>query len=34
MEVHMSVEERIKKIICDQLEVDEKDVVPEASFDF
>jgi acyl carrier protein len=32
MEVHMSVEERIKKIICDQLEVDEKDVVPEASF--
>jgi acyl carrier protein len=32
MEVHMSVEERITKIICDQLEVDEKDVVPEASF--
>jgi len=28
----MSVEERITKIICDQLEVDEKDVVPEASF--
>ena len=32
MEVHMSVEEKIKKIICEQLEVDEKDVVPEASF--
>jgi acyl carrier protein len=28
----MSIEERIKKIICEQLEVDEKDVVPEASF--
>ena len=28
----MSVEEKIKKIICEQLEVDEKDVVPEASF--
>jgi acyl carrier protein len=32
MEVHMSVEEKITKIICEQLEVDEKDVVPEASF--
>ena len=28
----MSVEEKIKKIICEQLEVDEKDVMPEASF--
>ena len=28
----MSVQEKIKKIICEQLEVDEKDVVPEASF--
>lgn len=28
----MSVEEKITKIICEQLEVDEKDVVPEASF--
>jgi len=28
----MSVEEKIKKIICEQLEVNEKDVVPEASF--
>jgi len=28
----MSVEEKIKKIICEQLEVSEKDVVPEASF--
>ena len=28
----MSIEERIKKIICEQLEVNEKDVVPEASF--
>ena len=28
----MSVEEKIKKIICEQLEVDEKDVVPDASF--
>jgi acyl carrier protein len=28
----MSVEDKIKKIICEQLEVDEKDVVPEASF--
>jgi len=28
----MSVEEKIKKIICEQLEVDEKDVIPEASF--
>ena len=28
----MSVEERIRKIICEQLEVNEKDVVPEASF--
>jgi acyl carrier protein len=32
MEVHMSIEEKIKKIICEQLEVDEKDVIPEASF--
>ena len=28
----MSIEESIKKIICEQLEVNEKDVVPEASF--
>ncbi len=28
----MSVEEKIKKIICEQLEVNEEDVVPEASF--
>lgn len=28
----MSIEKRIKKIICEQLEVNEKDVVPEASF--
>ena len=28
----MSIEERIKKIICEQLEVNEKDIVPEASF--
>jgi len=28
----MSIEERIKKIICEQLEVNEKDVVPAASF--
>ena len=28
----MSVEEKIRKIICEQLEVDEKDVVPAASF--
>jgi acyl carrier protein len=28
----MSVEEKIKKIICEQLEVNEKDVVLEASF--
>jgi acyl carrier protein len=28
----MSVEDKIKKIICEQLEVNEKDVVPEASF--
>jgi len=28
----MSVEEKIKKIICEQLEVDQKDVIPEASF--
>lgn len=27
-----SVEERVKKIICEQLDVPEKDVVPEASF--
>jgi len=32
MEVRMSVEEKIKKIICEQLEVNEEDVVPEASF--
>jgi acyl carrier protein len=32
MEAHMSVEEKIKKIICEQLEVDEKDVILEASF--
>jgi acyl carrier protein len=32
MEVHMSVEEKIKKLICDQLEVNEEDVVPKASF--
>lgn len=28
----MSVEEKVKKIICEQLEVNEEDVVPEASF--
>lgn len=28
----MSIEEKIKKIICEQLEVSEEDVVPEASF--
>ena len=27
-----SVEERVKKIICEQLDVAEDDVVPEASF--
>jgi len=27
-----AVEDKIKKIICEQLDVDEKDVVPEASF--
>ncbi len=27
-----SVEEKVKKIICEQLDVDEKDVVPDASF--
>jgi len=27
-----TIEEKIKKIICDQLDVAEKDVVPEASF--
>ncbi|RLB11294.1 MAG: acyl carrier protein [Deltaproteobacteria bacterium] len=27
-----SVEEKVKKIICEQLEVNEEDVVPEASF--
>jgi acyl carrier protein len=33
MEVNpMSVEEKVKKIICEQLEVSEEDVVPEASF--
>jgi len=28
----MSVEAKVKKIICEQLEVSEEDVVPEASF--
>jgi acyl carrier protein len=28
----MSIEEKIKKIICEQLEVSEEDVVPKASF--
>jgi acyl carrier protein len=28
----MSIEEKVKKIICEQLEVNEEDVVPEASF--
>ncbi len=28
----MSAEEKIKKIICEQLEVKEEDVVPKASF--
>jgi len=28
----MSIEEKIKKIICEQLEVSEEDVVPGASF--
>ncbi|MBF0496200.1 MAG: acyl carrier protein [Deltaproteobacteria bacterium] len=28
----MSVDEKVKKIICDQLSVAEQDVVPEASF--
>jgi acyl carrier protein len=32
MEVYMSVEEKIKEIICEQLEVSEEDVVLEASF--
>jgi acyl carrier protein len=27
-----SVEEKVKKIICEQLDVSEEDVVPEASF--
>jgi acyl carrier protein len=27
-----AVEEKVRKIICEQLDVDEKDVVPEASF--
>ena len=27
-----SVEEKVKKIICDQLDVNEEDVVPDASF--
>jgi acyl carrier protein len=27
-----SIEEKVKEIICEQLDVDEKDVVPEASF--
>jgi acyl carrier protein len=26
------IEEKIKRLICEQLDVDEKDVVPEASF--
>lgn len=28
----MSIDEKIKKIICEQLEVSEEDVVPQASF--
>ncbi len=28
----MSIEEKIKKIICEQLEVSEEDVIPGASF--
>ena len=28
----MSIEEKIKKLICEQLEVSEEDVVPGASF--
>ena len=28
----MSIDKKIKKIICEQLEVSEEDVVPEASF--
>jgi len=28
----MDIEGKIKKIICEQLEVEEEDVVPEASF--
>jgi acyl carrier protein len=28
----MSIDEKIKKIICEQLEVSEEDVVPKASF--
>jgi acyl carrier protein len=28
----MSIDEKIKKIICEQLEVNEEDVVPGASF--
>ncbi len=27
-----TIEEKIRKIICEQLDVEEKDVVPEASF--
>ena len=27
-----AVEEKVRKIICEQLDVDEKDVTPEASF--
>lgn len=27
-----SIEERVRKIICEQLDVEEKDVVPKASF--
>jgi acyl carrier protein len=27
-----SIEERVKKIICEQLDVEEKDVIPKASF--
>ena len=28
----MSIEEQVKSIICDQLSVEEADVIPEASF--
>jgi acyl carrier protein len=30
--MHMSIDEKIRKIICEQLEVSEEDVVPGASF--